>query len=95
MNVCFLKVHGFSFFTAYHCKCVDPWLLAGKKVCPVCKQSVEPKKEDEKKKPMEDSFHYNSNNENLDHSDESGSEVIQNERTPLLSSSQYRTAISV
>ena len=74
---------------------MDPWLLAGKKVCPVCKQSVEPKKEDIKKKPITDSFHYNSNNENLNHSDESGNEGVQNERTPLLSNSQYRTAISV
>ncbi|OQV12878.1 E3 ubiquitin-protein ligase RNF13 [Hypsibius exemplaris] len=26
----------------YHCKCVDPWLLNNKRVCPVCKRKVIP-----------------------------------------------------
>ena len=27
---------------AYHMKCVDPWLLNNKRVCPVCKRKVIP-----------------------------------------------------
>lgn len=24
----------------FHCECIDPWLLKGKAVCPVCRQGV-------------------------------------------------------
>ena len=32
----------FVCITEYHCKCVDPWLLNNKRVCPVCKRKVIP-----------------------------------------------------
>ena len=31
--------------TAYHCKCIDPWLTKRKKTCPQCKRRVIPGQE--------------------------------------------------
>lgn len=32
---------------AYHCKCIDPWLLKSRKICPVCKRKVGPRSKDD------------------------------------------------
>lgn len=32
----------FHVLSEYHCKCIDPWLLNNRRVCPVCKRKVIP-----------------------------------------------------
>lgn len=44
MNKPFLLI--VSLLSAYHSKCVDPWLTKTKKTCPVCKQKVVPSQGD-------------------------------------------------
>lgn len=59
--------------SAYHTKCVDPWLTKTKKTCPVCKQKVVPSQGDS-----------DSDSEEGDSSPEENEEV--SESTPLLRS---------
>jgi len=32
--------------TAYHCKCIDPWLTRNRRFCPICKRRVYGNNED-------------------------------------------------
>lgn len=62
-------------FSAYHCKCVDPWLTKTKKTCPVCKQRVTQKNPEHSDSESE---------EESGAREEGGEEEAQSERTPLL-----------
>jgi len=40
---------------AYHCQCIDPWLLKTRRVCPICKRKVLPGRDDSSDSEAEDS----------------------------------------
>lgn len=64
-------------FSAYHCKCVDPWLTKTKKTCPVCKQRVTRKNPEHSESESEE--------ESGGRGEEEGTEgEADSERTPLL-----------
>lgn len=65
--------------TAYHCKCVDPWLTRTKKTCPVCKQKV-----------VASQGESDSETDEVDSSHEENDDASEN--TPLLRSSLASTS---
>lgn len=67
-------------FSAYHCKCVDPWLTRSKKTCPVCKQRVIRHTEHSESESEEDGSGRRSEEEGTEGEADS-------ERTPLLRAS--------
>jgi len=56
--------------TAYHCKCIDPWLTRNRRFCPICKRRVYGNNED---------LHA------VAYSSDTDSDEQPNDRTPLVS----------